>query len=226
VIPKYQGIFHDFHVELPWSTRFLLTIGNYGSALPVVILVLTLAPLGRAVSRLFPNARQLEPFGGVLWDQMVWWTPMIGGFVRDRCMAELCDTIDAGVDAGFPLNESLREAAAAQGSAVMRYRAVAWAEAVGRGQPMHEAARYARMPRLFTSMLATVRNETVFLQVLGFLRRSYEYRFTRTRAIAQSLCVPVVVFFFGAIVALVGTSLLQPIAMLSEHIARQISGGF
>ena len=67
---------------------------------------------------------------------------------------------------------------------------------------MHQAARYARMPELFASMLATVRNNDSLLQVLGFLWRYYEYRVSRARAVLQALCVPVVVLTLGAIVAI------------------------
>jgi type II secretory pathway component PulF len=126
---------------------------------------------------------------------------------------------------GRPLDESLREAAAAQSTAVMRYRTEAWARAVAQGQSMQEAARYARMPELFASMLATVRGNESMLQVLRFLWRYYEYRVSRARAVIQALYVPAVVIGLGAIVALIGVALMQPMAMLSEHIAGQISGG-
>lgn len=225
VIPKYQVIMHEFHIDLPAPTRWLMALADNGTLVALLILVLALIPLGRALTRLFPTARAIQPFGGMFLDQLIWWTPLLGGLVRDRCMADLCDFISAGVEAGYPLNDCLREAAAAQPNAVMRYRAVAWADAVARGQTMHEAARYARMPALFTSMLATVRGDDGLLQVLRFLWRNYEYRFSRARAVAQAAYVPAVVFCFGSFVALVGMSLIQPLARLSEHISRQISGG-
>jgi type II secretory pathway component PulF len=226
VIPKFQGIFPDFRVELPWTTRLLIELSRNGSVIAVAVVVLSLVPLGRALGRAAPGLRGMEPFGGAVGDQLLWWTPVVGGMMRDRSMGELCEMVSAGVDSGLGLNESLHEAAAAQSNAVMRDRASAWADGVARGESIHEAARYARMPRLVVAMLATVRNEGTMSQVLGFLRRHYDYRFSRARAIADAACVPAITFFFGAVVALVGASLMQPIAVLNENIARHILGGF
>jgi type IV pilus assembly protein PilC len=225
VVPKYEGIFHDFHMQLPPVTHGLLHFSEESYVLWPLILVLVLIPMGQAIAKLFPSFRSVSPFGGIVMDQVMWWTPFIGGFVSDRGMADLCDLVGAAVGVGRPLDESLREAAAAQPNAVMRYRTAALAWAVSEGQSMQEAARYARMPELFASMLATVRNNESMLQVLRFLWRYYEYRVSRTRAVIQALYVPAVVIGLGAIVAVIGVSLMQPMAMLSEHIAAQISGG-
>ena len=75
-------------------------------------------------------------------------------------------------------------------------------------------------------MLATTRDSDGLVQVLGFLWRYYEYRFVRARAILQSAYVPVIVFLMGALVAIVGLSLFQPMAMLNEHMAHFVTGGF
>jgi type II secretory pathway component PulF len=108
----------------------------------------------------------------------------------------------------------------------MRRRTAAWADALARGQPIHEAARDAKFPDLFVSMLATVRDSGSLLQVLGFLWRHYEYRFVRTRALLQAAYVPIVVVVMGSLVAVLGASLLRPMAMLSQHLSISVSGGF
>lgn len=226
VVPKYLSMFRDFHIELPPVTRALLSATQDYDLMWPIVLVLTLIPLGQALARLFPSFRRISPFGGMVTDHLAWWTPVLGGYVSDRGMAELCDLVAAGVRMGHPFDEALAEAASAQPNAVMRYRTAAWAEAVSEGRTMHEAARYARMPELFASMLATVRNNDSLLDVLGFLWRYYEYRVNRARAVLQAMYLPVIVIVFGAIVAVVGSALMQPLAMLSEHLSYQISGGF
>ncbi|MGD0766612.1 MAG: type II secretion system F family protein [Tepidisphaeraceae bacterium] len=217
VIPKYKSIFADFHTQLPPVTKLLLAISNwfatqYGWAyvLPLFLLIF----FGRMLASLFPSVRDMSPLRGLFTDRIVWWTPIMRGLVRDRGMADLCDIVGAGVGAGHPLDEALREAADAQPNSVMRRRAAAWAAAVNSGQSMQEAARHARMPELFAAMLATVRGDDSLRQVLAFLWRHYEYRFSRARAVLQAAYVPAIVFFFGSLVALVGVAIIQPIAML------------
>jgi type II secretory pathway component PulF len=226
VIPKFQGIMNDFKISMPQSTRLLVAVSPESVLWAILLTLLALAPLARALEKVFPSFRTISPFGGAMGDQILWWMPVTGGFVRDRGTAELCDLVAVGVEMGHPVDESIREAAAAQPNAVMRYRTTAWADAVTRGQPLHEAARFARMPDLFVSMLATVRDSDGLLQVLGFLWRYYEYRFVRTRAILQAAYVPVIVFLMGAMVAILGLSIIQPLTSMMDHLARHVSGGF
>ncbi|MGD0464045.1 MAG: type II secretion system F family protein [Tepidisphaeraceae bacterium] len=226
VLPKFQGMFHDFKTVLPQPTRFLMDLSHQPSFWWVLLTLAALAPLGRTFQNTFPSFRKISPFGGSVGDRFIWWMPVAGGYVRDRGMADLCDLAAVGVEMGHPLDQTLRDAADAQPSAVMRHRTAAWADAIARGQPIHEAARFAGFPDLFVSMLATVRDSDGLLQVLEFLWRHYEYRFVRTRTVIQAAYVPIVVFLMGAMVALLGVSLLKPMAMMNQHIAGSISGGF
>jgi type IV pilus assembly protein PilC len=226
VIPKFQGIFHDFKLDLPQPTRFLIYSASNGEISWVLLALIALIPIAQSIQSMFPSFRKISPFGGAVADQIIWWMPVAGSYVRDRGMADLCDLTAVGVEMGHPLDQTLRNTAAAQPSAVMRNRTAAWADAVAHGQPIHEAARSAHFPDLFVAMLATVRDSTGLLQVLEFLWRHYEYRFVRTRTLFQAAYVPIIVFLMGAMVALLGVSLLKPLALLSEHIATHISGGF
>lgn len=226
VIPKYEGIFRDFRATLPASTRVLLWVANKAADFAAVVVLIALIPMGRVLASFFPGFRAVSPFDGIFLDQIIWWTPLMGGYARDRGLAELCDMLTAGVRAGHPITESLHQAAEVQPNYVLRYRASAWAEAVARGQSLSEAARYARMPALLTAMLATVRGSDSLLEVLAFLRRHYQYRFSRTRAVMQAAYVPCVVAILGLAVAVVGVSLIKPIAMLSEVISMPAHGGF
>jgi type IV pilus assembly protein PilC len=229
VIPKYKSIFADFHLSLPPATMWLLATSYEFTQTPLascVLLLLLLIFLGWVLASVFPSLRSYSPLRGLVADRIVWWTPVVGGLVRDRGMADLCDIVGAAVGAGHPLDEALREAADAQPNSVMRRRVAAWAAAVARGQSMPDAARRAHMPELFAAMLATVRGDDSLRQVLAFLRRHYEFRFSRARAVLQAAYVPAIVFFFGALVALVGMALIQPIAILNQHIAGYVLGGF
>ncbi len=226
VIPKFEGIFHNFKIDLPQPAKFLVQFSPEAPVWWIFLALIALIPIGQAVQSLFPSFRKLSSRGGDLADQLIWWMPVAGSYVRERGMADLCDLTSVGVEMGHPLDQTLRDAAAAQPSAVMRHRITAWADAVTRGQPIPAAARYARLPDLFVAMLATTRDSNGLQQVLSFLWRHYEYRFIRTRTILQAAYVPIIVFIMGGMVALLGVSLLKPLALLSEHIAIHISGGF
>jgi type IV pilus assembly protein PilC len=225
VMPKFQSIYHDFQIDIPQPARFLVGLSPDPTFWWFAVALAALVPLGTALQKLFPSFRKSSPFGGAVGDQIIWWMPVAGSYVRDRGMADLCDLTSVGVEMGHPLDQTLRDAASAQPSSIMRRRISAWADAVAHGQPIHQAARMAQFPDLFVAMLATVRDSTGLLQVLGFLWRYYEYRFDRTRTILQAAYVPAIVLVMGSLVALLGVSLLKPMALLSLHIANHISGG-
>jgi type II secretory pathway component PulF len=221
-IPKYAAILADFHLAPPPATKWLVLSARVFAQTGLgacIILLLAVLFVARIVASLWP-ARPLAPFGGAVADRLIWWTPIAGNLARDRGMASLCDIVSAGVGAGHGIDESLHQAADAQPNAVMRRRVAAWAAGVSAGQPMHEAARKAGMPEFFAAMLATVRGTQAMEQVLAFLRKHYEYRLSRARAILQAAYVPLVAVFFGAIVAWVAMALLQPMTMLIETLGR------
>jgi type IV pilus assembly protein PilC len=226
VVPKYQGIFHDFKMEIPQPTQILVGTVPEATVSWIFLALIAIVPIALAVQNMFPSFRKISPFGGSLADHIIWLLPVAGSYVRDRGMADLCDLTSVGVEMGHPLDQTLRDAASAQPNTVMRIRAAAWADAVALGQPIHEAARQAHFPDLFVAMLATVRDSNGLLQVLEFLWRHYEYRFIRTRTFLQASYVPIIVFIMGTMVALLGIALLKPMALLSEHLAVHVSGGF
>jgi type II secretory pathway component PulF len=187
--------------------------------------LLALAPAGRYMARqLFPT-RADPPFGGLVRDQIIWWTPGLHGDARDRGLADLCDFISDAADAGRPIDQALRQASQTQANAVMRWRTADWGHAVEDGQPLHQAARAARMPTLVVGMLATVRNTDDLAEVFSFLGRYYEFRFSRRRELLRALYIPFVVALMGAVVLLIALSIFQPMIALITATARY-AGGF
>jgi type IV pilus assembly protein PilC len=227
VLPKFEAIFRDFNLTLPWPTKMLIVVADRLSFIWIILVILTLLPLGKAMANLFPLRRAKPPLTGALRDRLIWWTPLLGSYVRDRGMARLCDFLAITAELGRPLDESLREAASAQGNAVLRQRASVWATLVSQGHPMHEAARQAKLPELFAALLATVRGGQSFSQVLEFLWRHYEYRVDRTRAIIRALILPTMVITLGICVAFVGASLFMPMVALTNSLSGVApTGGF
>jgi len=95
-----------------------------------------------------------------------------------------------------------------------------------RGQSLSDAARSAGMPALLTGMLATVHGSDDLANVMAFLGRHYEYRFSRLSEVLRAAAIPCFVFTVGAMVLLVELSVFQPmIAMNSVLSAPHIHGG-
>ncbi len=225
VIPKFEGIFHDFRLEIPQPTILLVSSSPLNTVSWVLLIAIAIVPISQAIQSMFPSFRKISPFGGSLTDQLIWWLPVAGGYVRDRGMADLCDLTSVGIEMGHPRpNPPRHRRRSAQRRHAKSHRRL------GRRRRPGPAPSRSRPPRAFTDlfvgMLATVRDSAGLLQVLEFLFRHYEYRFVRTRAVLQASYVPIIVFVMGTMVALLGVALMRPLALLSEHIAIHVSGGF
>ncbi len=228
VFSKYLGIMKDFHVQSPWALQWVIAIAY---SLPVqisVALVIGLFVLSTLFStaRLFAGRRVSMPFFAALADSLIWPLPIAGSLARDRGLAELCAFLADAIEAGRPLNESLLQAAGAQPNTVLARRIRAWARAVSSGRTIADTARSARMPSILVSMLATSANSENLVQTLQFLSRHFDLRVARTRAILQSVAVPVSVFIMGAAVALLALSLFQPLVALIDATMKKPFGGF
>jgi len=231
VLPKFEKILHDFHQPPPWSTHWLSNLVNsaFGPIGPpvafILIGILAMAPLGPYLARLFFPNRADPPFGGLVRDQIIWWTPVLHGDVEDRGLADLCDFLSDAAAAGRPLDQALRQVQQTQANAVMRFRVAQWADAIERGQPLHDAARAAHMPPLMIGMLAAVRSVDDLGDIFSFLARYYEFRFSHRREMLRALYIPFVVAAMGVVVLLIALSVFQPLILMIQAMTH-FPGGF
>ena len=219
VVPKYEAIFRDFNVPLPPVTRF--TISAAQTVGPIVLAAVTAAVLvwtGLALWQMFHPVRLSTLMGRGFRDRLVWATPVAHGIARDRGLADALDLIAGAVDNGTTVERALDEAAQLGVNVVLRERLVRWQQGMLGGMTLADAARAAAMPRLVVAMLGHARGGDAAAQVFRFLARYYNTRYSRAAAIASGAAVPLMVFFFGALVACVALSLFVPIAGMIEMI--------
>jgi type II secretory pathway component PulF len=214
VMPKFVSIFHDFHTPLPWMTQLFVDFCNSYIPFFLVGIILLIA---------------VFPWRGTPRDFVIYYTPVIGGMVRDQGMADLCAFLVDALEAGQPINESLFEAAEAQSNAVLRRRVRKWAAAATAGQPIQDAARRANMPPIVIGMLNTVHGNDDIVQVMSFLARHFEFRFSRWREIMRAAGIPLFVGAAGSVVLMIEFSVFVPMMTLITVVAEPIHhriGGF
>jgi type II secretory pathway component PulF len=102
----------------------------------------------------------------------------------------------------------------------LRQRVRRWAELVAGGQAIADAARQAGLPAMVYGMLATVRGPEA-PDVFRFLARYYRTRFSRAAALLQGAMVPVMVFFFAALVGCVAGAMFTPMINLINSLSYQ-----
>jgi type II secretory pathway component PulF len=209
VLPRMTSILHNFRVKVPWTTATVIAVSE--SWVPAILAAVW------ALLFFLPRHTAIR-------DQLIWRIPLIGVGARTGAMAEFCGFTADALEAGQPLEEALTEAARAQSNAVLKRRIRAWAAALAAGRPLPESARDAGLPPLVCGMLSTVRGGDDLFQVMSFLARHYESRFTRTREVLEAAYIPLTVCLIGSVVMFIALALFQPMVALIAAASPNVGG--
>jgi type II secretory pathway component PulF len=204
VYPKYFSLFASFGIKLPWISLIMI---QFYSSYPIMILLAVLVLLF------------IIPWRGAAKDYLIWWVPVAGGAAHDEAMARLCAFLSDAIEAGQPMDEALLQAESAQPNAVVRNRVRIWRYRLTGGESIETAARHAAMPPLVVSMIKSARNGEGTLQVLTFLARHYEFRFSRLRELIRAAAIPTLVACTGALVLCVQLSIFKPLIAIIDVLA-------
>jgi type IV pilus assembly protein PilC len=113
----------------------------------------------------------------------------------------------------------LADASSTATNSVLRRRVEHWRALLESGQDIHHAARAAAMPALMVGMLATANQAAHSADILRFLARYYETRFSRIRALIHGAVIPIMVLIAGALVLLVMAGLFMPMVDMINSLA-------
>jgi type II secretory pathway component PulF len=229
VMPKYQQIFRDFALPLPWVTTFTMQWSRaLAPPIALIMAVVVLIITGRFLWETFrPFNIDLE-LGGL--DYIRWAMPGVHGLVRDRGLADVCALLADATEAGMPVDRALMEASHLNINRVLRDRIDAWSKGVVEGQGLSESARRARLPRLLVGMLAPASrapggaaepDEAAVSGVFRFLERYYRSRFSRSLYLLQGMLIPLVVLVMAVVVIFVALALLAPVVALTNALSSQ-----
>lgn len=221
LIPKYIEILRDFQAPIPAATQWIFTAWNsFELPLAIVALLGLLAFCGRMLSEAVPIRRPL--FGPVrhLVDRIAWTTPLWRGSVRNSGLADVCFVLADALDAGQSIDRALLESADAATNVVLRNRVNRWAQLMSGGADVAQSARAARMPAILWGMLAAARGPEGTRNVLLFLGRYYDTRFSAAAALLRAAAVPVMVGITATLVTIIALGVFMPMIRLAEVLMR------
>lgn len=109
IIPKFEEIFKDFGVELPWITVKMINTSrwfvgtNTGQKYPGWLFVVVGLPAAFILIKLI---RKAGP-GRAVTDIMMLWTPIFGGLIKKSTIARFTRTLGTLISAGVPILEAV-----------------------------------------------------------------------------------------------------------------------
>lgn len=225
IMPKFKEIFEDFNSTLPfvtqtfigtatWLTGDTLFFDGNPDQIPGVLLLALLFVIAVAAYLVL----RVTTIGQFLMDYFVWHLPFIGGGIRGRAMADLCEVLGQSAAAGLPMSSAIEEAEKLQTNRALKRRIQAWRQAVQAGKPPDTAAGVCGMPYLFTAMMQTVSRSGRAEEIFFFLRRYYDGQFSRIAHILRASLLPITTVFIALLVAWVVVSLFMPLVTLLNNL--------
>jgi general secretion pathway protein F len=114
VIPVIAEQIEKTGQELPWITKFLVSVSNVFTSWYLLIIIAATAMIIYSVRKFFRSDK-----GARLRDKFLLWLPVFGPLVKQRIVARFASTLSTLLGSGLSMAESLRVVAAVTGNTVM-----------------------------------------------------------------------------------------------------------
>ena len=214
VFPTFIELFRGININLPWSTRALITIThilrNPAVMVPLVVgLVVVLFALRSYIK---------TPLGRRQWSWVLLETPVLGKIYHKVALTRFCRTLSTLLDSGIPLLHSLKTTAYAMDNAVMADLLEDIAQNLKTGVslslPMED---FRQFPSLLTQM---VRVGEEAGELAGMLRKMGDFYDIDVEAALQdlvSILEPVMILGMGLVVGFVLLAVFTPVYSLVQQ---------
>jgi len=218
VAPKFEQIFKDFGVPMPWVTQITLDVCRLVG--PWVSLALLIGLLALAYTAVVTRSRGAG-FGLV--ERPLDWLanrlPWIGTMRMHRALGDVLEFTADAVESGRPIDRSLMEASQFPANSRLREMIIDWATRLSHGEPIDIACRSAGLPPLVCGMVATGAHTSDIGPVLQFLSRYYSTRFSRANELLHAAVVPMLAIGMGVMVGWLALSVVLPLVRLIDRVA-------
>jgi len=211
IIPKFEKIFKDFNLKLPWPTQTLMAtsrwFANYWYVLP-------LFPLGWW---LLIKLIRLNRSGGYALDRMYLWIPLIGPLIEKTIVARTTRTLGTLVASGVPILEALAIVRETCMNAVFEDMYQRVYESIREGETIATPLKKSRLVDDMVVNMVDVGEETGDLDtMLNKVADVYDEEVDVLVEALISLLEPIMIVILGGIVGTIVIALFMPLLGLLE----------
>jgi len=222
VIPKFKGIFDDFHLKLPGPTQLLMVISDfmanrYGWAYllfsPVAFVILW---------RLI----RMGDGGRYATDTLKLKIPIIGMIISKTSVARFTRTLGTLISAGVPILDAINITKETSGNEVFARALTKVHDAIREGESMADPLRATKVCDAIVVNMIDVGEETGDLdKMLIKVADNYDSDVDVLVGSLISVMEPVMVVVLGVIVGFIVVALFMPMITLIEGMSSVKSGG-
>ena len=206
IIPKFELIFKDFGVDLPWMTRFLIDASHVLlNKFWIVLLVPTLIWI-------FIKLMYRNRTGAYLLDKLWLFIPVMGQIIEKSTVARTMRTLGTLVQSGVPILESLNIVRDTAGNAVFERAFTRIYESIREGETIAQPLRESRIVDDIVVNMIDVGEETGDLDtMLNKIADNYEEEVEVLVDSLVSLLEPIMIVVLGGIIGFIVIALFMPL---------------
>lgn len=214
VIPKFALLYRDLNVDLPASTKLLITLTvDYR-----YVFLSAIGGVALLVAAIYSWSRTEE--GGVTFDRLKFQLPVVGDTLLKFQVAQFSRTLATLLTGGTPLVASLQTAADAIGSKLVRGTVLQATQMVREGESLHGAlAAKGIVPMLALDMIEVGESSGALAPMLTSVAEFYEDEVNVRLGALVSLIEPLMLIFMGLLIAFIMISLYLPLFSFSAGAA-------
>jgi type IV pilus assembly protein PilC len=215
IIPKFDKIFRDFGMKLPWMTEMLISVsrwfGEYWYVLPLfplsIYLILKLIRMNKS--------------GAYALDRLTLWIPIVGGLVEKTIVARTTRTLGTLIASGVPILEALAIVRETSNNAVFERMFQRIYESIREGDTIAQPLKESRLVDDMVVNMVDVGEETGDLDTMLYkVADVYDEEVDVMVESLISLLEPLMIVFLGFIIGFIVIALFLPLIKLLEGLSK------
>ncbi len=215
IIPKFQKIFKDFDMTLPWATQALMDVSHW------FVDYWWLIPLIPFSMWLFVKLVRLHRTGAYIVDRMKLWVPVMGQIIEKTVVARTTRTLGTLVSSGVPILEALSITRETTGNAVFERMYQRVYESIREGETIAQPLKESRLVDDMVVNMIDVGEETGDLDtMLNKIADVYDEEVDVLVEALISLLEPLMIVGLGLIIGSIVIALFLPLIKLLEGLSK------
>jgi type IV pilus assembly protein PilC len=215
IIPKFEKIFKDFDMKLPWLTEQLMATSrwfvNYWYVIPLIPLSIWL----------LIKLIRLSRIGNYILDRIYLWIPVIGTIIEKSVVARTMRTLGTLVSSGVPILEALSIVRDTTSNAVFERMYLRVYESIREGETIAQPLKESRLVDDMVVNMIDVGEETGELDtMLNKIADVYDEEVNVLVESLISLLEPIMIVVLGGIVGTIVIALFLPMIKLMEGLSK------
>ncbi|MEK7633876.1 MAG: type II secretion system F family protein [Patescibacteria group bacterium] len=211
VLPKLLGLYKDFNVELPLSTKILIGVSNFSTRFWPLVLVLII------VSFYFAKKYLSTKAGKKSFDQFALKLPVFGHIISVSALVESTRTLAILISAGISILDALSIVVDSTDNSVFQQAFMTVSQKVEKGQSMGIALEQEGIFPPILVQMSQVGEQTGNLDdTLLRLSKYFEMESEIATKTMTTLIEPLILVFLGAGVGFLVLSVITPIYNLTN----------